>query len=312
MNVIPIKPDGIDRYVGAISVAQAIEAFTKHPELSPSARLLGIELVSRFNPRTLKCFPSEEYLSAALTINIRTVQRAKAELREAGLIDWTSGHRGHCCDYAISWLRLKEWLQEFREGWEAECGVGDDELIALHNEIQSDKGRHQCHPIDDKGRHECQALNGKDDTSVDKGRHLTTERATPVSYLLSHKNTHESTQAHADAVGDDTDVSPPASEEKQGTPFGGASESQLPQPSEPIGRNGTENEPSGEQPQSDSINAYRVAKLELDRLLGSSVRADTSRELFDKGVEVALAEGTSAALSFMSMERTKNRARCSA
>lgn len=86
---------------------QAIEAFNTAPGLSPMARRLGTALTTMMDAKTRACFPSELRLSAALGVNRVSINKAKVELRDAGLVNWTNpGGRRHLSRYALNWAAL--------------------------------------------------------------------------------------------------------------------------------------------------------------------------------------------------------------
>ena len=70
---------------------QAIEAFNGIVGLSPMARRLGIKLISCMDAKTRRCYPGEARIAAELGVHLSAVKKAKAELKDAGLISWFSG-----------------------------------------------------------------------------------------------------------------------------------------------------------------------------------------------------------------------------
>mgnify|MGYP003378805250 CR=1 FL=1 len=87
--------------------AQAAEALNRHPDLSPAARRLGIELLNRIDRRTGVTWPSEARLAVALGCCERTIRRAKVELRAAGLLSWTCRGQHKTPVYSLLWEALK-------------------------------------------------------------------------------------------------------------------------------------------------------------------------------------------------------------
>lgn len=87
--------------------AQAAEALNRHPGLSPAARRLGIELLNRIDRRTGITWPSEARLAEALGYSDRTIRRAKAELRAAGLLTWTCRGQHKTPLYTLGWEAIR-------------------------------------------------------------------------------------------------------------------------------------------------------------------------------------------------------------
>lgn len=87
--------------------AQAAEALNRHPGLSPAARRLGIELLNRIDRRTGIAWPSEARLAETLGYCDRTIRRAKAELKAAGLLTWTCRGQHKTPLYALVWEALR-------------------------------------------------------------------------------------------------------------------------------------------------------------------------------------------------------------
>ena len=87
---------------------RAIEAPTYTPELSPTARRVGIALICSMDTKTRACFPSETRLAALCDLHISAVRKAKAELRKAGLIDWENpGGPRHLSHYGFDWTEFE-------------------------------------------------------------------------------------------------------------------------------------------------------------------------------------------------------------
>ena len=93
--------------ISSADKAKAAEALIRHPNLSPIARRLGLELLNLADKRKGICWPSEKRLALALGCATRSINRAKAELREAGLLSWiTRGHHKTPV-YRLAWETLK-------------------------------------------------------------------------------------------------------------------------------------------------------------------------------------------------------------
>jgi hypothetical protein len=87
----------------------AVEAFNFAPGLSPTARRLGVALITEMNSTTFDCFPGEKRLAVLLDVTVRAVQKAKAELRSALLVFWSNrGGNKHSSRYAFDWDRLED------------------------------------------------------------------------------------------------------------------------------------------------------------------------------------------------------------
>jgi hypothetical protein len=91
----------------AADKAKAAEALIRHPELSPSARRLGLELLNLADKRTGTCWPSEARLALALDCDPRSIRRAKAELKAAGLLSWVCRGQHKTPVYRLAWDVLK-------------------------------------------------------------------------------------------------------------------------------------------------------------------------------------------------------------
>lgn len=69
-------------------IATAAEALNRHPDLTPSARRVALELLNHLDRTTGTAWPSEGRMAAALGLTARTIRRAKVELAELGLLTW--------------------------------------------------------------------------------------------------------------------------------------------------------------------------------------------------------------------------------
>ncbi len=74
---------------------KAVEAFLAL-DVSPLASRLGAKLIAVMNAKTRECYPSEVRLAAELRCSSRAIQKAKAELKTTGVLDWETpiGRRG--------------------------------------------------------------------------------------------------------------------------------------------------------------------------------------------------------------------------
>lgn len=90
-------------------IAIAREAITRLPDLSASARRVAHELLNHVNRETGFAWPSEARLATALGLSVRSIERAKAQLRDLGLLTWQrrgTNKRGRTNLYSLSWETL--------------------------------------------------------------------------------------------------------------------------------------------------------------------------------------------------------------
>lgn len=101
--------------------AQAAEALIRHPDLTPAARRVGLELLNHADRRTGISWPSEARMAEALGVDPRTIRRGKAALRAAGLLIWEQrgGHRTPI--YRLLWDRLVQLAATFKAKVQAAC-----------------------------------------------------------------------------------------------------------------------------------------------------------------------------------------------
>ena len=83
---------------------QAVEGFNAIHGLIPMARRLGIALIATMDSRSGQCFPSELFLATKLDVHLVSIKKAKVQLRELGLINWTKpGGPRHVSHYIFNW-----------------------------------------------------------------------------------------------------------------------------------------------------------------------------------------------------------------
>lgn len=101
--------------------AQAAEALIRHPDLTPAARRVGLELLNHADRRTGISWPSEARMAEALGVDPRTIRRGKASLRAAGLLTWEQrgGHRTPI--YRLLWDRLVQLAAAIKVRVQAAC-----------------------------------------------------------------------------------------------------------------------------------------------------------------------------------------------
>jgi len=93
-------------------IAVAAEAINRHPNLSPVARRVGLELLNRLNRDTKRpgygcAWPSKDRLAAALGVSVRSIWRGVNELFRAGLVE-RARRRGRKTNvYTFVWRNLK-------------------------------------------------------------------------------------------------------------------------------------------------------------------------------------------------------------
>lgn len=86
---------------------KAIEAFNGAEGLSPMGRRVGIALIGMMDSRTRACFPSEQRLADSIGVDVRSIRRAKQELRAAYLMTWMNpGGARHLSRYLFNWQKL--------------------------------------------------------------------------------------------------------------------------------------------------------------------------------------------------------------
>jgi len=90
------------------TIALAAEAFTRCPGLTPTARRVGHELLHYTDRTTGLAWPSEARLADALGVTVRTIQKAKAQLRQRGLLTWRQRgrHPQRTPVYQLAWKAL--------------------------------------------------------------------------------------------------------------------------------------------------------------------------------------------------------------
>jgi len=90
------------------TIALAAEAFTRCPGLTPTARRVGHELLNYTDRSTGLAWPSESRLADALGVTVRTIQKAKVQLRQRGLLTWHQrGRHPHRTPvYELAWAAL--------------------------------------------------------------------------------------------------------------------------------------------------------------------------------------------------------------
>lgn len=93
-------------YLTSRQKAQAAEALIRHPDLSPAARRVGLELLNFADRRSGTSWPSEARMAEALGVDARTVRRGKAALRAAGLLSWKRRGPHKTPIYKLAWERL--------------------------------------------------------------------------------------------------------------------------------------------------------------------------------------------------------------
>jgi hypothetical protein len=110
--------------------AQAAEALIRHPDLTPAARRVGLELLNHADRRTGISWPSEARMAEALGVDPRTIRRGKAALRAAGLLTWQQrgGHRTPV--YRLLWDKLVQLAATIKARVKATCNAARKAIAA--------------------------------------------------------------------------------------------------------------------------------------------------------------------------------------
>ena len=101
--------------------AQAAEALIRHPNLTPAARRVGLELLNFADRRTGISWPSEARMAEALGVDPRTIRRGKACLRAAGLLTWKQRGHHRTPVYMLAWDRLVQLAAAIKQRVTAAC-----------------------------------------------------------------------------------------------------------------------------------------------------------------------------------------------
>ena len=112
--------------ITATDIAKAAEALNRHPELTPAARRVGLELLSHVDRATGTAWPSEARMAAALGYDVRTVRRGKAELLKLKLLSWKrrgTSWAGRTPLYAFAWERLLDLATTIKVKVKAACNA---------------------------------------------------------------------------------------------------------------------------------------------------------------------------------------------
>lgn len=101
--------------------AQAAEALIRHPDLTPAARRVGLELLNHADRRTGVSWPSEARMAEALGVDPRTIRRGKAALRAAGLLTWEQRGYHKTPIYRLLWERLVQLAAAIKTRVQTAC-----------------------------------------------------------------------------------------------------------------------------------------------------------------------------------------------
>lgn len=88
------------------TIALAAEALTRCPGLTPTARRVGHELLNYTDRATGLAWPSEVRMAETLNVTTRSIRRAKAQLRQHGLLTWKQRGRQATPVYQLIWKVL--------------------------------------------------------------------------------------------------------------------------------------------------------------------------------------------------------------
>lgn len=114
MSRWPLLRRGHLMAISAQDIAVAVEGINRIPSLSPLARRLALELISRTDRKRGVCFPSEGRLALSLGCDERSIRRAKVELRERGLLTWENRGQHKTPLYRIAWAAIKTLAQAIK------------------------------------------------------------------------------------------------------------------------------------------------------------------------------------------------------
>lgn len=107
MSVDQISEDPLTPRQKARLRWQAVEGFNSLHGLIPMERRLGIALISTMDSKSGGCFPSELFLATKLGVHVVSIKKAKAQLRDMGLITWENpGGPRHVSHYIFNWKVL--------------------------------------------------------------------------------------------------------------------------------------------------------------------------------------------------------------
>ena len=94
---------------------QAVQGFNAAP-VPPLAARLGIALICHMDARGRLCFVGELRLSHELGAHLLSIHKAKKQLKEAGLINWTNpGGPRHLSHYSFNWAALLRYSKRADE-----------------------------------------------------------------------------------------------------------------------------------------------------------------------------------------------------
>ena len=117
--------------ISAKQVALASEAINRIPGLSPLARRVCVELIHRTDRNNGLCSPSEARLAISLGCDERSITRAKAELKTAGLLSWLN--RGHHkrVQYRVMFSRLCEIATKLKKKIQQQANPAMAKALAM-------------------------------------------------------------------------------------------------------------------------------------------------------------------------------------
>jgi len=103
--------------------AQAAEALIRHPDLTPAARRVGLELLNAADRKSGVSWPSEARMAEALGVDPRTIRRGKADLRAAGLLTWEQRGHHRTPIYRLLWDKLVQLAVAIKARVQAVCSA---------------------------------------------------------------------------------------------------------------------------------------------------------------------------------------------
>lgn len=101
--------------------ALAAEALIRHPDLTPAARRVGLELLNHADRRTGTSWPSEARMAEALGVDPRTIRRGKIGLKAAGLLVWDQRGHHRTPVYRLLWDKLVQLAGKIKTRLQTAC-----------------------------------------------------------------------------------------------------------------------------------------------------------------------------------------------
>lgn len=116
--------------------AQAAEALIRHPDLTPAARRVGLELLNHADRRTGISWPSEARMAEALGVDPRTIRRGKAALRAAGLLTWEQRGYHKTPVYRLLWDKLVQLAAAIKARVNSACKAAREAITTASTPLK--------------------------------------------------------------------------------------------------------------------------------------------------------------------------------